>query len=905
MVAVARVQLAVLLGLGMQLAATAAAPAHVLEIADRVLIPEEGLLLGNGDLSVSAYQTADGLVWRLGKGDVWDRRLDLSDDPKPARIEEIARGIQEEGWKCGPYGGPVEATRGTKNPARMEELCQGSPPSYKQRPYPCPKPVGELTMRLPPDLQGMTLRQSLRIEEGCLDIACAWPSGVKVQVRCFIPPSPNVLVVHWKLENWSPETLLGKRAPVWFELHRWADPSIQAFAAAFAAQSQHDGFRRYADPKATPLPPPSVGKEGGLAWIEQRFPPDLLFADGFRCLMVPLGAKVAVWPVDMSPAGEARLRITPPSGEREGWLAVAVPTSSDAGGAQAELRRIRTEFQRQPNATCARWADENRKAAEQFWSQSRVHIADPVLENLWYETLHARRCAYRRGKTPPGLFLPSTVQDYSHWHGDYHTNYNFQEPFWGDYTANHLDVGDAYFDGIRFMLPIGRKIARDYYHCRGVFIQLSMFPIEPADDPLGTVPMGRMAYMTGWAMNQYWWRYLYTLDRDWLRSVGYPVMRDCALFYTDFLRKGADGQYHAFPSNQGEDGFSGDPKPYTDRPQIMCHARYCLQSTIRASEVLNVDEELRAAWRDRLAHMAGDDGRRPPVLTGLERLCAEWNPPEFGQGRPYRPQPDTHDGQPWPSKQAGVWTWYFGFYPWNAMGRLRSGSFIAERDVPAFRELIGRWRRPNGVLWAMSTADYGRGGAWTESLGVIAPLQEMMLQSWDGALRVFPAWPKTLEARYERLRAEGAFLVTAAWSKGKVTQLEILSERGSPCAVYAPWPDGFQVHDNTGQVVAVTRDPFGRPVFPTTAGRRYILQPSAQRMTVTSCTPALGSEYPPGTMRITYTSALDGAEDWALFLPGDPRRNTIVYWHDCFASMLKLVAHKAVRHIVYERECAP
>ena len=80
-------------------------------------------------------------------------------------------------------------------------------------------------------------------------------------------------------------------------------------------------------------------------------------------------------------------------------------------------------------------------------------MADPLLENLWYETLHARRCAYRHDTVPPGLFLPSTVQDYSHWHGDYHLNYNFQEPFWGDYTANHLELGDAYFQGMELPAP--------------------------------------------------------------------------------------------------------------------------------------------------------------------------------------------------------------------------------------------------------------------------------------------------------------------------------------------------------------------------------------------------------------------------------------------------------------------
>ena len=112
---------------------------HVIRLSQRVLSPEDGLLLGNGDLSVSVYQTADRIIWRFGKGDVWDRRLDLSDDPKPAHIDEIAHGIEVEGWKCGPYGGPVEATHGTDNPERMQELCQGTPPSYMQRPYPCPK----------------------------------------------------------------------------------------------------------------------------------------------------------------------------------------------------------------------------------------------------------------------------------------------------------------------------------------------------------------------------------------------------------------------------------------------------------------------------------------------------------------------------------------------------------------------------------------------------------------------------------------------------------------------------------------------------------------------------------------------------------------------------------------------
>lgn len=801
-----------------------AAGKHVLKLPERVLCPDDGLLLGNGDLSVSVYQTADRIVWRFGKGDVWDRRLDLSDDPKPAHISEIAHGIRVEGWQCPPYGtGPAVATRGTKNPERMQELCQGSPPSYKKRPYPCPKPVGELALQLPPDQMGLQIEQRLAIEDATLFITCSWRSGVRLELECFIPPTPNVLVVRWQVSNWNERTRTGHSLPpLWFSLYRWADPSMETFAARFFGDCRHGAFQSLLDPKVTPLPPPSVGNRNGVHFIQQAFPPDPLFKEGFQYALAPLAPGCAVSPVDMASTGEARLHILPSADNLAGTLVVAVASSSDNGGAQQELERIHAAVSRDPDVTVKTWADANRQSASEFWSKSRLCVSDATIEALWYETLHARRCAYRPDTVPPGLFLPSTVQDYSHWHGDYHTNYNFQEPFWGDYTANHLELGDAYFRGMEYFLQIGRRIARDYYNCRGAFIQLSGYPIHAADDPLGVAPMGRMAYMTGWAMNQYWWRYLYTLDQDWLRAAGYPVIRDCALFYTDFLQKGEDGLYHAFPSNQGEDGFTGDPKDYTDRAQIMQHARYCLRAAVSASEVLKVDDDLRQQWRDRLAHCAGDDGQPPLQLAGIEKLCYEANPPEFGYGRPYRPQPQTHDGQPWPSPPT---TWYFGQYPWSVMSQLRGGAFIADRDFPVFRDLVDRWRHPNGLIWGMAIANYGHAGAWTESLGVIAPLQEMMLQSWDGALRIFPAWPRSLDARFERFRAEGAFLVSSTWSAGRVTFLEIASEKGSRCRLYPPWPAALKVTDESGNTVACEAEEYGRIAFATQAGARYRLEP--------------------------------------------------------------------------------
>ena len=205
---------------------------HVLELRERVLHPDDGLLLGNGDLSVSVYQDADRIIWRFGKGDVWDRRLDLSDDPKPAHISEIAHGIKVEGWKCPPYGGPVEATRGTTNPAAHEGALPGRAAELHKRPYPCPKPVGELALHLPADQMGLQITQRLVIEEATLlDHLCLADGRARWRWSASSRRRPTCSSCAGSSTNWNERTRTGHDLPpVRFSLYRWADPPIEAFA---------------------------------------------------------------------------------------------------------------------------------------------------------------------------------------------------------------------------------------------------------------------------------------------------------------------------------------------------------------------------------------------------------------------------------------------------------------------------------------------------------------------------------------------------------------------------------------------------------------------------------------------------------------------------------------------------
>ena len=73
--------------------------------------------------------------------------------------------------------------------------------------------------------------------------------------------------------------------------------------------------------------------------------------------------------------------------------------------------------------------------------------------------------------------------------------------------------------------------------------------------------------------------------------------------------------------------------------------------------------------------------------------------------------------------------------------------------------------------------------------GLVAAINEMLLQSFDGRIRLFPAVPDDWDVRFAQLRAGGGFLVSAERHGGKVEYCIIESECGQTCCVANPWPD--------------------------------------------------------------------------------------------------------------------
>ncbi len=132
------------------------------------------------------------------------------------------------------------------------------------------------------------------------------------------------------------------------------------------------------------------------------------------------------------------------------------------------------------------------------------------------------------------------------------------------------------------------------------------------------------------------------------------------------------------------------------------------------------------------------------------------------------------------------------------------------------RRIGGRYQDSTGFDYMM------RMGVWTENLSLPGVLNECLLQSYTGVLRVFPNAKGLGPARFRDLRAAGAFLVSATWDGAAVSTLELLSEKGGKVKLADPWGNGG---------VKVTEIPPNREVSPrieheiiefdTGAGKRY------------------------------------------------------------------------------------
>jgi len=520
-------------------------------------------------------------------------------------------------------------------------------------------------------------------------------------------------------------------------------------------------------------PEAEAGETNGVQWLHQTIPGDLDWP----------GMEFAVALAD--------------AGQHKAVAIVTSPESKDVVAAAVKEAQAVAEGPR------ASLIHDHEAIWDSFWAASGVEVDDKLMERTWYRGLYFLRCVSKPGVVAPGLFASLTTGSPA-WHGDYHTNYNIQQTFWHCYAANHPELAEPYGRLIRSYFARARWLAKEIFDMDGAFYPHVLFAYEPPDPSKVNSPVGRQYIhhvwgltlgVAGFTVQPLWWHYKYEPDRQFLEQTTYPAVRDVAVFYANFIDQceRRDGRVVLAPSVSPEHwGWTANFERNRNCTFDIAMARYTLRAAIEGAMTLGRDPDLVTRFRaalDLLPDYPCTQAEEPVVVD------VEGAPPiDYNIVVPTTPV-FPGDLITWQSSadERELFTRTLGAIQWNGNNSMvMLGVARARLDMAGtldwMREEVAARLRPNGTLTLNRRgAHFNSFGHYTEQFAATMVLSELLLQSVDEVIRVFPAWPRQKEARFRHLRTQGGFLVSSSCITGCIDSVEVESTVGGPLRLVSPW----------------------------------------------------------------------------------------------------------------------
>ena len=473
-----------------------------------------------------------------------------------------------------------------------------------------------------------------------------------------------------------------------------------------------------------------------------------------------------------------------------------------------------------------------------IWKRSWIRLPDTKLSRPWYWGVYQAMAARKPGKYASGYLAPWYQSTFASW-GYHILTYEQAKTNLGLLTTNHSELLEPWFRLLRESREKLQKFTRGFYGMNGTAyphaISGSGTVVSSAITLNGTM---MNLQTTGESVKFCWDYYDYTGDVDFLREVGYPLIKDAATFYHEYLLTAEDGERYIFPSRSQEfTAANGLTNEFMTNSLIdLCMFKLTLGNAVRAARILGVDEELAIEWQKDLDAMRKDypcwpDGTWKTAEDTDDRTL-DYGPAGVTDVSPiaYTGEVDARHGiSPEIMENARKTVKKFikdNEIPWDRsfgmLARLRMGD---KKYAGQIIKLIPEEYECGGNLDDLSATyeldfSVGKGTAATAEV-----ISEMLLQSQSGDIHVFPAWDEEVgDAAFFSLRARRAFLVSAEMREGKTAYIIVTSLKGNTCRVVDNFGEGVRVRNlEADEEVQFTREK-DVLVFETEEGHEYVIE---------------------------------------------------------------------------------
>ena len=372
------------------------------------------------------------------------------------------------------------------------------------------------------------------------------------------------------------------------------------------------------------------------------------------------------------------------------------------------------------------------------------------------------------------------------WECDYHCDINLEMNYWMAEQCGMPECSDALLKYLERFYESGREAAKKIYGCRGIFL-----PIQGDAWGISTPEAFGWAVWIGaapWLAQNFFNRYIYSGDINYLKNRGYRFLKEVAEFYEDYLICDESGTLQIMPSQSPENTFE-EACGYFYLPVGICVssamdvqlAYDALGYAAQAAKILNVDADKAELWENMRKKL-------PDFKIGQDGRLLEWNEEKTEREPELGHRHLSH---------------LYGVYP-SALftGETRVKQYEAAKKSLEFRLSHGGGHTGWSRAWvACLQARFCDAEGFYEhftalirdfatvtlldlhpprifqidgNLGAVAALIESVISYTDGKVHLLRALPKEWEQGSLRgIKVPGGHTVSVWWKNGRAAALKI------------------------------------------------------------------------------------------------------------------------------------